>query len=363
MKWFDTYKSNTLAGSGNQFYFMPEDNEPHTGRIYYKVFAGGRYTYSLLFSNIIDCTYFDGSVSHCNLLCDEWEILRASIGVCHDCGENLAGEVETFHPLTFQGAIHKTVMPGEFFTTDGLELEVKKDDYLCLEIEFRGSRIPCHEESILPVFVKEKDKWIPSKHVPVPGMIGCDREVRARIGFLGDSITQGIGTAVNSYLHWNALVAEAMGPDYSYWNLGLGFGRASDAASDGAWLFKAKQMDMVIVCFGVNDVCQGRTEEEIQKDLLTIVLELKKAGVKVMVQTLPPFDLQEDALEKWLRVNEYIRHDLVKEADAVFDVVPVLINGLEQEGEAKYNGHPNEEGCKAWADALIPVIKEFLYAL
>jgi len=196
--------------------------------------------------------------------------------------------------------------------------------------------------------------------VPVPSMIGCNREVRARIGFLGDSITQGIGTAVNSYLHWNARVAEAIGPDFSYWNLGLGFGRASDAASDGAWLFKAKQMDMVVVCFGVNDVCQGRTEEEIKKDLLTIVLELKKAGVKLMVQTLPPFDLQENALETWLRVNEYIRHDLVREADAIFDVVPVLLDGPELEGKSKYNGHPNEEGCKAWAEALIPVMKKFV---
>ncbi len=360
MKWFDTYKSNTLAGSGNQFFFKLENNEPRTGRIYYKVFAGGRYTYSLLFSNIMDSTYFDGAVSHCNLLCEEWEILRASLGVCHDCSENVAGEVKTFHPLTFQGSFSKTVMPGEFFTTDGVELEVAKDSYLCLEIEFRGGQIPCNEESILPMFVKENGKWIPSKHVPCPGMIGCNRDVRAGIGFLGDSITQGIGTAVNSYLHWNALVAETIGPDYSYWNLGLGFGRASDAASDGAWLFKAKQMDFVILCYGVNDVCQGRTEEQIQGDLLKIVLELKKAGVKVMVQTLPPFDLQGDALEKWIHINEFIRHELVKEADAVFDVVPLLITGPEKEGKARYNGHPNEEGCKVWAEALIPVLKEFL---
>ena len=75
---------------------------------------------------------------------------------------------------------------------------------------------------------------------------------------------------------------------------------------------------------------------------------------------MPPFDLQEGALEKWLHVNEYIRHELVKEVDAVFDVVPVLLDGPEQEGKAKYNGHPNEEGCKAWAEALIPGMKDFL---
>lgn len=360
MKWFDTYKSNTLAGSGNQFYFMTNDNETHTGRIYYKVYAGGRYRYSLLFSNIIDSTYSDGSQSHCNLLCDEWEIIKAAIGVCDTCGETVAGDVERFYPLTFHGSPHKTVMPGEFFTSDAIELEAKKDAYLCLEVEFRGSMIPYHEESILPAFVKENDRWIPSRHVPFPGMIGCSRKVQARIGFLGDSITQGIGTAVNSYLHWNARVAEAIGPDYSYWNLGLGYGRAADAASDGAWLFKAKQMDVVVMCYGINDVCQGQAEEQIKKDLLTVILELQKAGVKVMLQTLPPFDLQESAFEKWLHINAYIRSTLIKYADGVFDVVPVLLDGAESGGKARYGGHPNEEGCKAWADALTPMLKDFV---
>lgn len=360
MEWFHTYKSNTLAGSGNQYFFVMENNESRTGRVYYKVYAGGKYNYSLLFSNVIDSTYFDGSVSRCNMYCDRWKILRASIGVCDTCEEDSAAEPEKFYPLTFQGKTSKTVNPGEIFTTDAIELDVKKDEYLCVEIEFRGSRIPCHEEIILPVFIKENGQWVPSRRIPVPGMIGCDRKVQASIGFLGDSITQGIGTAVNSYLHWNARLAEALGPDYSYWNLGLGFGRAEDAASDGAWLWKAKQMDMVVVCFGVNDVCQGREEEAIKDDLLTVIHRLKEVGVKVMIQTLPPFDLQGESLEKWLHLNEYIRSTLAEEADAVFDVAPVLCDGPIEFGSAKYAGHPNEEGCRVWAEAMLAVMKKFM---
>lgn len=373
MEWFHTYKSNTLAGSGNQYLFVTEDKESHIGRVYYKVYAGGKYNYSLLFSNVIDSTFFDGSVSRCNMYCDEWRILRASIGVCDTCGEDSAAEPEKFYPLTFQGNTSKQVLPGEFFTTDAIELKIEKDDYLCLEIEFSGRRIPYHEEIIIPCFAKQGDVWIPSKQMPVPGMIGCDRKVRASIGFLGDSITQGIGTAVNSYLHWSARIAEDLGPDYSYWNLGLGFGRAEDAASDGAWLWKAKQMDIVIICFGVNDVCQGRAEEDVKKDLLTIIRRLKEAGVKVMIQTLPPFDLQGEALEKWNHVNDYIRHTLVKEADAVFDVALVLscgtasIGAKDTEtaecsilGKAKYGGHPNEEGCRVWANVMLPIMADFV---
>ena len=363
MEWFHTYKSNTLAGSGNQYFFVTGDNESRTGRVYYKVYAGGKYNYSLLFSNVIDSTYFDGSVSRCNMHCDEWKILRASIGACDTCEEDFAVEPVKFYPLTFQGKTSKTVNPGEIFTTDAIELDVKKDEYLCLEIEFRGSRIPCHEEIILPVFIKENGQWVPSRHIPVPGMVGCNRKVQASIGFLGDSITQGIGTAVNSYLHWNARLAEALGPDYSYWNLGLGFGRAEDAARDGAWLWKAKQMDMVVVCFGVNDVCQGRTEKDIMKDLQTIIKRLRDVGVRVMIQSLPPFDLQGEAMEKWLQVNEYIRSTLAEEADAVFDVASVLCDGPIELGKAKYGGHPNEEGCKVWADAMLPVMKDLVKIL
>ncbi len=72
--------------------------------------------------------------------------------------------------------------------------------------------------------------------------------------------------AVNSYEHWNAVVAENLGSQYGFWNLGLGYGRAADAATDGAWFFKAKQNDIVVVCYGVNDIFQGFTISEIQKN-------------------------------------------------------------------------------------------------
>lgn len=360
MDWFHTYKSNTLAGSGNQLYYLTSDDKIHAGRIYYKVFAGGRYPYSFLFSNIIDSTYFDGSVSHCNLICEEWELIRASVGMCRACSESIAGEVEKLEPLTFGGNICHKVMPGEFFVSDELEIKAEKDEYLCLEIEFRGSMIPSFEASILPVFVKENGRWIPSDHVPFPSMIGCRRNVLARIGFLGDSITQGIGTGVNSYLNWNARVAEAIGTEYSYWNLGLGYGRAADVASGGAWFFKAKQMDLIILCFGINDIGQGRSEVQIKSDLSTIVSELEKVGIKVLIQTLPPFDWTGEELEIWIHINDYIRNTLSKQAHGFFDVVPLLLDGAECDGRARYGGHPNEEGCRVWSDAITPVIKGFI---
>ena len=46
MNWFEKYSSNTLGGSGNQTFFLTDDKKAQKGRVYYKVFAGGKYQYS-----------------------------------------------------------------------------------------------------------------------------------------------------------------------------------------------------------------------------------------------------------------------------------------------------------------------------
>ena len=137
--WFKTYGSNTLAGSGNQSFFLTGDDRIHKGRVYYKVFAGGRYQYSLLFSNIIDSTYGDGDSSVCNMICDAWQLLGVSVGVCRTCSPDKAIDPQNVKELTFQGRKSKTVMPGEFFVSDGVEIEARKDEYLCVEATFTGS--------------------------------------------------------------------------------------------------------------------------------------------------------------------------------------------------------------------------------
>ena len=68
MDFFKQYTSNTLAGSSNQSYFL-SDNTVQTGRVFYKVFAGGRYNYSFMFTNVIDSTYADGTHSKANIKC------------------------------------------------------------------------------------------------------------------------------------------------------------------------------------------------------------------------------------------------------------------------------------------------------
>lgn len=363
MRYFDTFSSNTVAASANQLFFTKCSH--CTGRVFYKITHGGQYRYSLLFSGIIDSTYADGSNSCKNTVCDDWCIERAAVASCRgdvisgditnsDIAKKLSDAVSDFVPLTFGGDTQKAAT-AEFFCSDPLTLSFDSGDYLCLEITFSGSRVPYHEESLLPIYVQTDDGWVYDRRVPLPAMIGCDRPVDKRIGFVGDSITQGVGTPLNAYTHWNALLASSLGDRHAYWNLGIGYGRADDMASLGVWSDKAKENDVLFVCYGVNDVLQGYSAEAIIDNLTTIVSFLKEAGKTVILQTVPPFDYGDAHAAIWRQVNDHIKTVLLASVDLVFDTVPVLRG--EREQDAAFGGHPNEEGCARWAAVLYEALK------
>ena len=360
MKFFEKYTSNTCASSANQHYFTLEKGEVCTSRVFYKIFKGGKFGYSLMFSSILDSTYADGTVSHKNLICHSWTIHSARVGKCKYIPEDITNygdiSVTDFADLTFDGKITKEVMPGEFFCCDELKLSFEKDEFLCLEMTFSGDMLPYHEESLLPIYRKTESGWEYDRKMPLPGMIGCDRPVKEQIGYWGDSITQGIGSTLNSYLHWNARLSNMLGEEYAYWNIGIGFGRANDAASGGAWMYKALKCDTLVVCFGVNDLCRWFSVEETKKDLTTIIDTLKAKGKRVILQTIPPFDYNEERKAKWIPLNDFIHGELKEKVDFLFDSVPVL--GKKDEPHMSiYGGHPNNEGGRVWAEALHREIK------
>ena len=347
------YNSNTLAPSSNQSWFLG-DGKVHKGRIFYKVYAGGKYNYKFMFTNIIDSTYSDGKHSQANLICDSWEIVSLGIYITKNVSNCLKSEDKIL--LSFNKKQNKIVIPKEIFYTDNVELECEKSDYICLEIEFKGDgKIPYMEEMMIPSFVYENGEWIEGKQTPLSASILCDRKVEKRVGFFGDSITEGIGVANNSYNWWCSHIANMVGEKYSYWDIGMGFGRAQDGASKGSWLDKAKMLDVITVCFGVNDICQSYSEEIVKNSLYTIITELKNAGKRVILFTIPPFDYDENKEKIWRNINSYIKTELSQQVE-IYDVVPILGCNAPNEHKAKYGGHPNEEGSVLLAKDFISKI-------
>lgn len=364
MRYFTDFSSNTAAAAGNQSFFEPRDAaELITARAFFKISAGGRYNYSLLFSNTTDSTFADGSHSRCNFALGEWYIDSLRVAACDFCTVDVMPEASSFLTdfvtLTFDGCEHKTVKSGELFCTDAVELEFSAGQYMCIEVTYRGGQIPHHPETLLPVFTKRGGEWVCDVNMPLPCMVGCDRKIKKRIAFLGDSITQGCGTPKNEYLNYAALAAKPFEADCACWNLGIGYARGADAATDGAWLYKAKQNDIVTVCFGVNDIFQIGDAERTKADLTKIVRILKRTGVKVILQTVPPFDYSETNAAVWRDINDYIHSVLRNEVDGFLDTSEFL-SDPRIPAKTLYGGHPNPEGCAVWAQRLIPVIENVL---
>lgn len=358
--YFTTYRSNTSGGFSNQSRCAVK--EARTGRIFYRITCGGTYRYSLLFADSTDST-FRQSTPNCTV--GNWHIHAAAVARVggdffeSDFQSDSAANrpVTDFVSLTFHGATEKAVAKGERFACDPLTLTFADGDYLCLELTVSGDSLPCHPECVLPMYEKQPDgRFTYGREFPAAVMVGCDRPVLSQIGFFGDSITQGIGPAYNSYQHWSALLADKIGNQHAYWNLGIGCGRAADAVTNGAWMAKARHCDTVFVCFGVNDLGAGYTANEIIASLNTIVQTLKADGKTVVLQTVPPFDYQGARIETWQTVNTYLQNILSKQVDVFFDCVPVLCG--DQPQTARYGGHPDEEGSRLWANALYTTLSQ-----
>ena len=347
MNYFNKYVSNTLASSLNQLYFT-SDNTKNTGRVYYKAFCKGEYEYCFMFGDAIDSTYADGTISVANETSGKWTIHNAKLVYKNN------NDSEETAQLTFDKKTEKSVSENEIFYSDPITLNINGEFYI--EIEFSGTKIPYFEEIIIPTKRLVNEEWIDDKRVPSPSMVGINRKVEKRVGFLGDSITEGIGTALNSYSHWNAKIAELIGDKYSYWNLGIGFARANDAASDGVWLDKAKKMDIVTICLGVNDLGRGYTEDEIKSNLEKIIKVLQSNNVRTILFTIPPFDYGAENNKKWRSINSFILNEMSKITET-YDVVPIWGKESPNEHIAKYGGHPNEEGCLKLAKDFVSKIE------
>ena len=345
---YKTFSSDCTAGSANQVLTRFPSPETRTGRCYYRLSHGGR-RYSLLFSNRIDSTYADGSISRANDVGGTWQSHAMRVGLCSAPGE----EPAMFHTCTFDGSPTLTVTGDTVFCCDPLTLDARAGDVLCYEITLSGDCYPYHEEIVLGVTTMQNGVWIPDKKIPVLLMVGSDREVSLRVGFIGDSITQGCGTAPDSYSHWAAKIAERLPAHDSVWDLGIGYARGYDAATDMGWLARAKTCDVVNVCFGVNDLLHDRTAEEVCGDLQTIVSSLKNAGCRVILFTVPPFDMTGDAMRHWYAVNASIRARNITGCDAIFDFARVLGQPAPNEHRSVYGGHPDAKGCAVAANAYL----------
>ena len=359
---FDRYLSNVSVGTQANYILEFDAPKRFVARSYFKPEVSGKYNWRFYFQNTVDSTYDHGDVAYRGKSGGDWKILSAKLALGGNI-EGLAvscGELTDITPVTFDGQNSRTVKPDERFWSDEVVFDAKEGQYIVWEWEIEGSGIPCTPDSQIPAFMDYGDGFAADDFCPKPMLFGCDRKAKKRIAFLGDSITQGCGTTPNGYDMWAGQIAKMLQPEYAVWNLGLGWGRAADFAANEAWSFKAMQNDIVIMTFGVNDILHGpyqgqrsATAGEVVETLEHNIRLLQKAGVTVILSTLPPFAFSEAECREWRAVNMAISSIAAMYGCRVFDIESAL-DGTANLGNdfSAYGAHPDGNGGAAAAKAF-----------
>ena len=353
MNFFKQYPSNTYAGSCNNYMLFSENEREITSRMFFRVIDHGEFPYRFFFRNIVDSTFSNGEKSQANRVGDPLMIKETKVGTCSASGNDIAMvEDIPMKSVTYDGNESITLDGGASAWTDEIVLDVEEGEYLVFQWTVSGKNIPYTPDKKFSCYVLSHGFWVPSNECPQPCLVGCDRPVNLRVAFWGDSITQGCQTRDDLYEFWVAEIGKQL-PGVAVWNLGLGFGRAQDAATLGAWFEKAKEYDFVSLCFGVNDTREIPDTQKICGYLRTAVTALKEHGVRVGIFTLPPCSYAPAREKIWRECCDYVKNELSKDCEYCFDTVRVLGLNPPFDHMARWNAHPNAVGCKLLADTFI----------
>lgn len=363
---FDTYVSNTVVATGNNT--VIQNAEHVTYRAWIPVEVAGQFDYCFYFSNTVDSTWDDGRISYAGMSGGSYTIESACVA---DVDATFDANVEPTQtiPVTFSGETSKEVASGETFWSDPLNIDIFEGHYLLWEWTVSGKNIPAICMSNMTYAYADKGGgkgFTYVNEIPLPQLFGCERKVKKRIVTLGDSITQGCQTSDNAYQFWAAQLLDRLGTEnYSLWNLGLGYARASDCAKDGDWLERAiAGADIMTVAFGTNDIISGSyggenhaDAEDIESSIRVITKKSTDAGVQTILWNSPPFDLTKELEEVRVQYNATVEN-IASDCNAImFDAAQLLADPADA-SKTIYGQHPNDEGSTILAVELCDVIRD-----
>ncbi len=359
---FDKYVSNTFISTGNNMFI--EEANGVTYRAYLPAEVYGTYEYKFYFSNTVDSTYDKGDLAYVGRDGGSYKIEAAYIA---DGGKNVGDEITNRTQVTFGGSTEKNVAPNETYWSDPVEFTLGEGNYIVWEWKITGSEIPCTNMSYLTSTTADfgTGTFETCDTIPLPQLIGCNREVKYTVAAIGDSITQGCQTDFMEYQFWAAKISKKLGGECGFWNVGLGWSRSSDAAKCGDWLNRIKDYDTVIIAFGTNDIISGpygasggNTANEIDGYIRTLTNELTEAGCEVIIFSAPP---QSYGTEQESTRNElnYLLEVTAQEYGGMYFDFGGLLGEEGNPAAAKYGAHPNGEGGDVVSNAFVEQFKDY----
>lgn len=361
---FEIYQSNSITPTGTNSMLKSSNGKAvtHTFRGLFKIQEYGELEYKLYFSNNVDSTYGSGSNSYRNMPTKSYKIISAKAGTM----TSLKGMGDISNPveITFGGSNTKDVASKECYWSDAFILTVEEGEFFVFEWTVEYTEIPSTmSEGVITILGPNAafgNKIMAIDQAPMPALVGADRGNSLRVAFIGDSITMGIGAGSKNYKGWVAQLTEKLGTTVSAWNLAVGYARGDDAANSPAWLEKAKNNDVIVICFGVNDINSGpynfsgqRNDVQIKNDIANIAKICADAGAEVIICTTPPYTYaNSEKVGVWRALVNQLKSLAETEGYKLFDFAAVV--GTEADPSIPaYGGHPNAEGCRKVAEAFM----------
>ena len=351
---FKKYVSNVPLGTGTNF--ILEGRRHIRLRAYLPVETPGEFDWRIFYINTVNSTFADGSVAYVDRSGGSFCILSAKLADGGVYGKHDLASEPDWQTLTFNGSGSVEVAPDEHIESDPVRLRIEKGHSLAFEWELEGEDIPCTPDSQAFTFEYGEQGFRPADNSPLPAMFACDRPYKKRVAFLGDSITQGCGTARGAVEMWAGRIAMML-DGYAVWNLGLGYGRGADCAAGKSWLWKAKQNDVVVMTFGVNDILHGAyraghrsSAGEVDDMLERLIRELQSAGVEVILSMIPPFEFTREQYIEWRAAELSIPRIAELYGCRVYDIESALDGGEYLSDNYIYGAHPDGRGGLAAAE-------------
>lgn len=352
---------NVLCSTSHNTYILLAPNETRTFMATMRVQRPGTH-WRFSMTNTVDTNWADGARSRANMPGGTFDIVSAAFS-------NGADIV----PVTFEGKLSRIVHPDEQVTSDICNIESARSRFItfrwCLRAGDAGAIVPATPNSQALCAFAPGDATYAGPEAftdartlegedenmcALPDLFEAEGAALSTMAFIGDSITQGVGTRIGYYESWAARIAAALADRYATLNLGLGYAQIADAACDGAWLNRAKHCDVVNVCLGVNDLLHGDGSACILR-LRAAIAALKSTpnAPRIVLFTTPPFDYEGCNIERWHELNAAITAPDHMGADYVFDMASVLSVDNEHAHMAKYGPHPDGVGGAAVAEAYV----------
>ncbi|MDE3271901.1 arylesterase [Pseudoalteromonas sp. G4] len=176
-------------------------------------------------------------------------------------------------------------------------------------------------------------------------LFGCGSKETVTIGrdsvivAFGDSLTQGVGVSISE--SYPSQLEILLGVKVV--NSGISGQTSQQGLARINTVLNESMPDVVIICYGGNDVLQRKSKSELTNNLRQMILAAKQKGIEVILVAVPDFGLRLSPMNLYRQLAS--AHDVVLIEDTLGDL-------LSNSSMKSDRVHLNEKGYKALATKL-----------